>query len=417
MSISPASAPGEPEGPSELSPQPPDAPPQEAQQDPQDPQEPQNPYRAPDPYGTPDPYGSPSPYGPPAPHVPYGTPTPVNPFAVASLITGILCCLPGVGLLLGLIALPQIRKRGQRGRAAAVVGSALSGTGLALAVLLLTTGVTDWAWRNVKEGVRDGVSVALAKGDCFDADDELKGTVDGIRAVPCSGKHEGEVFATFTLKGGAYPDDDAVTDAAERCAGLRDAYAMDDWALPADVDVFHLTPSKETWSLGDREVTCVLGSITEGGTLTGSLRADESVLDADQVAYLKAAHVLDAAMDTAPDATYAEDDLPGHKAWAHRVSTALADSSRSLRAHPWPATARTPLADQATRLDKARALWDKAARATDADAFYVPYDEGLTLLEPHTTVPARKALKLATTPPGPGVQDEGDDAADEDAKV
>ncbi|MFK4109301.1 DUF4190 domain-containing protein [Streptomyces sp. NPDC002176] len=406
MSISPAPEPGEPKGPSEPSPQP--------QQDPQ------NPYRAPDPYGTPNPYGTPSPYGSPAPYGtpnPYGTPTPVNPLAIASLITGILCCLPGVGLLLGLIALPQIRKRGQRGRAAAVVGSVLSGTGLALAVLLLTTGATDWAWRNFKEGVREGASLSLVKGDCFDADDGPKDTIDGIHTVPCAGKHEGEVIGTFSLKGSAYPGDQAVDDAGERCVGLRDAYAMDDWALPADVDVYPVTPTKESWSLGDREVTCVLGSLTEGGTLTGSLRADESVLDADQVAYLKAAHILNAAMDTAPDATYVEDDLPGHKAWARRVATALADSSRSLRAHPWPATARAPLADLTTRLDKARALWDKAARATDADAFYVPYDDGLTLIEPRTTVPARKALKLVTTPPDLGAPGEGDDAADENAKV
>ncbi|WP_051720317.1 DUF4190 domain-containing protein [Streptomyces sp. NRRL F-2799] len=351
------------------------------------------------------------------PYGPYAPPTPVNPFAVASLITGILCCLPGLGLLLGLIALPQIRKRGQRGRAAAVIGSALSGTGLALAVLLFTTGAVDRAWRDVKEGVRDGVSVPLAKGDCFDGDDEPEGTVDGIRAVPCSGKHEGEVFATFTLKGGAYPGDDAVTDAAERCVGLRDAYAMDAWALPYDVDVFYLTPSKETWSLGDRRITCILGSTTEHGTLTGSLRADASTLDAHQVAYLKAAHVLNEALGAEPDTELVEDDLPGHRAWARRVSTALATWSRTLRAHPWPAAARPPLADLATRLDKGRALWDEAARATDADAFYVAYDAGLTLIDPEADIPARKSLKLTTTPPGSGAQGAGDGAAEGDTEV
>ncbi|MFJ8730703.1 hypothetical protein [Streptomyces bauhiniae] len=96
------------------------------------------------------------------------------------------------------------------------------------------------------------------------------------------------------------------------------------------------------------------------------------------------------------DAELVEDDLPGHKARAHRVSTALAAWSRTLRAHPWPAAARAPLADLATRLDKARALWDKAARATDADAFYVPYDAGLTLIDPDADIPARESLKPAT---------------------
>ncbi|MEW2317252.1 DUF4190 domain-containing protein [Streptomyces bauhiniae] len=337
---------------------------------------------------------------------------------MASLITGILCCLPGVGLLLGLVALLQIRKRGQRGRAAAVVGSALSGVGLGLAVLLVSTGATGWMWQGVKDGVRESVDLSPAKGDCFDsAGGGLGGAVYDIRAVPCEGAHEGEVFATFTIKAGPYPGDDAVQDAAERCVGLLDAYAMDAWALPDDADVFHVTPTQETWSLGDREVTCVLGSTTEHGTLTGSLRADASTLDAHQVAYLKGAHVLNEALNSEPDTELVEDDLPGHKAWARRVSTALSSWSRTLRAHPWPADARAPLADLAARLDKARALWDKAARARDADAFYVPYDAGLTLIEPEADIPARKALKLATTPPGSGAQGSDDDGADDGAKV
>ncbi|MFG3195084.1 septum formation family protein [Streptomyces sp. NPDC048208] len=393
MSISPAPEPCEPEGP--------------------------DPYRAPDRAGasSPAPCAPPAPYVPPAPYTPYGTLAPTNPYAIASLVTGILCCLPGVGLLLGLVALRQIRGRGQRGRAAAVVGSALSGAGLGLAVLLLTTGAPTSAWRSVKDGVREGVRVPLAKGDCFDAIGDLQGAVKGVVPVPCAGAHKAEVFATFDIEGGPYPGEAAVIDAAERCTGLPDTYAMDGWAVPHDVDVFYLAPSKGTWTFGDRTVTCVLGSVTEGGTLTGSLRADESVFDADQVAYLKAAHALDAAMDTAPEAAYAEDDLPGHKAWARRVSTALAECSRTLRAHPWPVTVAAPMADFTGRLDKARALWAEAARATDADAFYVPYDAGATLIEPRTAVAVREALRLATTPPDPGGEDVGEEPADGGAQV
>ncbi|MFD4541147.1 DUF4190 domain-containing protein [Streptomyces bauhiniae] len=333
---------------------------------------------------------------------------------MASLITGILCCLPGVGLLLGLVALLQIRKRGQRGRAAAVVGSVLSGVGLGVAVLVLTTGVTGWMWQGVKDGVRESANLSLAKGDCFDSDDgELKDAIFGVRTVPCEGAHQGEVFGTFTLRDGPYPGEKAVRDAAEHCVDQRQFYAMDDWAVPRDVDALHLAPSRESWAFGDRTVTCVFSSVTAHGTLTGSLRADQTTLDAHQVAFLDAARLLNDAMDSAPDAAYAEDDLPGHKAWARRVSAALADGGHALRAHPWPASARAPLAELTARMDKARALWDRAARATDADAFYVPYDAGLTLIEPRTTVPARKALKLATTPPDPGAFDGGDDAADD----
>ncbi|MER8012939.1 septum formation family protein [Streptomyces griseoluteus] len=337
---------------------------------------------------------------------------------MASLVTGILCCLPGVGLLLGLVALLQIRGRGQRGRAAAVVGSTLSGMGLALAVLLPTTGAAGWMWQGVKDGMRESVNLSLAEGDCFDTGSGgLRGAVHGVHTVPCASAHEAEVLGTFTLGDGPYPGEEAVRDAAERCVDLGDSYAMDAWAVPADVDIFHLTPSRESWLLGDRTVTCVFGGVTGHGTRTGSLRADRTTLDAHQVAYLQGAHALNEALGSEPDADLVEDDLPGHKAWAHRVSTALATWSRTLRAHPWPAAARAPLADLATRLDKARARWDEAARATDADAFYVAYDAGSALIDPEADIPARASLKLATTPPGSASPGADDGAADGGAKV
>ncbi|WP_343235547.1 septum formation family protein [Streptomyces bauhiniae] len=239
----------------------------------------------------------------------------------------------------------------------------LSGVGLGVAVLVLTTGVTGWMWQGVKDGVRESANLSPAKVDCFDSDDgELKDAIFGVRTVLCEGAHQGEVFGTFTLRDGPYPGEKAVRDAAEHCVDQRQFYAMDDWAVPRDVDALHLAPSRESWAFGDRTVTCVFSSVTEHGTLTGSLRADQTTLDAHQVAFLDAARLLNDAMDSAPDAAYAEDDLPGHKAWARRVSTALADGGHALRAHPWPATARAPLAELTARMDKARALWDRAPR-------------------------------------------------------
>jgi hypothetical protein len=321
-------------------------------------------------------------------------------------VLGVLCCLPGVGLLLGLIALGQIRGRDQRGKGLAIGGSVLSGIGLALWVLLLTTGGPSDIWQGIKDGARDGASVSLAKGECFDAPGgRLSGEAHDVDKVPCAREHDGEVFASFQLRDGRYPGDDSVADSADkRCYDLQDTYAMDGWAVPDDVDVYYLTPTEDSWTAGDREVTCVFGNVTEGENLTGSLRNDETVLDPDQVAYLKAAHVLNAAMNTAPDAEYVEDDLPGHKAWAGRVSAALAEQARMLRGHDWPAGARTPVTAVAADLDRARAEWTKAARAEDADAFYLHYDTGLKLLAPKVSVPARKALGLETTPP---VDDEG----------
>ncbi|MFI5683826.1 DUF4190 domain-containing protein [Streptomyces sp. NPDC051636] len=347
------------------------------------------------------PYGQP-PYQPwTQGYSPYNRPAAVNGLAIAALVLGILCFLPGVGLVLGLVALAQIRKRGERGKGMAIAGCVLSGIGLALWVAALATGGAADFWQGLKDGARDGASISLAKGECFNAPGgSLEGETYDVDKVPCAGEHDGEVFASFELTGGPYPGDSAVTDRAdERCYNLQDSYAMDGWAVPDDVDVYYLTPTRDSWAAGDREVTCVFGNTDEGAGLTGSLRNDETVLDADQVAYLKAAHVLNAALDTAPDAEYVEDDLPGHKAWAGRVTAALEKQAGMLRGHAWPGDARKPVTALAGDLDKARAQWAKAARAADADTFYAHYDKGFKLIDPDRTVTARKALGLATTPP------------------
>lgn len=351
-------------------------------------------------------YGPQAPYGQPyrpwtQGYSPYNRPAPVNGLAIASLVFGVLCCVPGVGLVLGPLALRRIRRRGERGTGLAVGGTVLSAIGLVLWGLMLATGGAPAFWQGVKEVARGGAGVTLEKGDCFDAPGgRLAGETRDVDVVPCSGGHDGEVFASFRLRGGDYPGDERVGDTAgARCYGLRDGYAMDGWALPDDVDVYYLTPTEESWSAGDREVTCLFGSVTEGADLTGSLRDDETVLDADQVAYLKAAHLLDTALATAPDAARVEDDLPGHKAWAGRMSAALDRQARLLRGRTWPDGARGPVRSLAAAADRARAEWTKAARAKDADAFHEHYDAGLGLLDPKAAVPTRTALGLAATPP------------------
>ncbi|MGW2690377.1 DUF4190 domain-containing protein [Streptomyces sp. NPDC001296] len=356
---------------------------------------PQGPYRQP--------YGPGLPYRPWGQgYSPYNRPAPVNGLAIAALVLGILCFLPALGLVLGLIALVQIRRRGERGRGLAIGGIVMSSIGLALFVAAFTTGGAHDVWEGVRDGAHgDGATFSVRKGECFDAPGgSLEGEVPDVDKVPCSGRHQAEVFANFALPGGGFPGDDAITEkAGDRCYALRGTYAMDSWAIADDVDVYYFTPTRDGWGHGDRQVTCMFGNTDERGTLTGTLRRDATTLTGDQLAYLRADAVLYTALDTAPDAAYVEDDLPGHRRWAARVATALADQSRRLRAHDWPDGAREPVAGRTAVLDRAREEWGRAAAATDADTFYVHYGRGSTLLEGRTAVTARKALGLATTPP------------------
>ncbi|WP_405887829.1 DUF4190 domain-containing protein [Streptomyces sp. NBC_01136] len=387
------------------------------------PQQPDGPYPPPYPQG---PYQGPyqAPYEASGPYQvwgqgysPYNRPAPVNGLAIAALVLGVLCFLPAVGLVLGIVALAQIRKRGERGKGLAVGGMVMSSLGIALFALALATGGARDFWDGFKDGAGDsaGTAFTLKKGDCFDAPGgSLEGLAYDVDKVPCAGRHDAEVFADFKMSGGSYPGDSKVVDAADsKCYALQDAYAMDAWAVPDNVDVYYFTPTRDSWSGGDRSITCMFGNTDEKSGLKGSLRKDDFTLNAHQFAYLQAAVVLNEAMDSAPEKGYVEDDLPGHKEWATRVSVALDDQARLLRGHGWFPAAEKPIAVLVDDIEASRKEWTKAAAAEDADTFYAHYEKGLKLIDPRRTVTARKVLGLATTPPssdgGGGNQGDGGD--------
>jgi len=411
-------------------PQDPYQPPQPQSPYPQDPfaPPPQDPY-AQGPYGPQGPMGpgpmGPGPMGPgpmgPYPHPsypqapygavpypvwgqgysPYGRPSPVNGVAIAALVLGLLCFLPGVGLLLGIIALVQIRKRGERGKAMAVVGTVLSSVGLAVWVLALSTGGASDFWDGFKEGASGNSSFALAKGDCFDVPGEtFDEDVYDVDEVDCSGEHDAEVFATVPLTGDSFPGDDHVTDVADdKCYTLQDAYAMDPWALTDEVDIYYLTPTADSWSWGDREITCVFANVDEKGTLTGSLRADASTLDPDQFAFLKAMAAVDDVLFEEPE-EYAEEDLASNRTWAGDTGEVTGNQADQLGSHLWEEPDReAPLAALVKDMRTASKEWAAAAKAADADGFYEHYDKAYKYVDGATTVTARKALGLATTVP------------------
>ncbi|MGC9499953.1 DUF4190 domain-containing protein [Streptomyces sp. WG7] len=371
-------------------------------QHPQGSYQPQGPYHGP--YPQQGPYPPHQPY-PGAWGQPFGThprQPPVNGVAIAAFVLGVFCLVPAVGLVLGLIALARIRKRGERGKGFAVAGSVLSSVGLALWVVFLSTGAAGDFWDGLRDAARGGGTAhALSTGQCFTTPSgSLQGVTYDIDEVPCEEEHDGEVFASFELPGGAFPGEGEVARAAdERCYALQDTYAMDRWALPADVDVYHLTPTSQSWRTGDREITCLFGNTDERGTLTGSLRNDATRLDPDQHAYLAAELQLHLAMDEMPVAETVEEDLAAYRSWAARMSTALDRETGMLRGHSWPAAAERPVAGLVADLEAAQREWDRAAEAADADTYYEHLDNGFGLVEAESTVTARKALGLDTTPP------------------
>lgn len=377
---------------------------------PQQPPSAPGPYQAPPPQG---PYAAPGGYAPPYQpwgqgYTPFNRPAPVNGVAIAALVLGALCFLPAVGLVLGVIALVQIGKRGERGKGMAVGGAMLSAIGLALWVVVIATGGISAFWQGVKDGGPGGAVFSLDKGQCFDQPGALGGLAYDVDEVPCEGRHDGEVFGTFTMPGGSrYPGDTALDDAAnDRCHTLADSYAMDHWARPDNVDIYYFTPSEDSWKLGDREIACVFGNHDENGTLTGSLRVDDTTLGADPLTFLQADAGVETVVEQEPE-DLAEDDLAGNKAWAGRMETAVGEQIELLHAHSWSAEVSGPMTTYLKELERAREEWAKAATARDATTFEQHYYDAYQVYDGASAVAVRKALKLAATPPSAGAGGSG----------
>ncbi|GHA72520.1 DUF4190 domain-containing protein [Streptomyces termitum] len=367
---------------------------------------PAGPYPAPGPYAAPGPYTSPGmPYaGVPGlygPYGPYGQPRPTtNGLAVGSLVSGIVCCLPPLGLVLGLCALPQIKKRGQNGKGLAVAGIALSTISTLLVVIGLITGQVQDAVRSFGEGMRDAASssspIDMKTGECFRDDAEEGEYIIGVRVVDCADAHDGEIAGHVRVTGyDAWPGEKKLTALGEdRCASMVAGYALDTWALPADSGSLHYFPDRASWRDGERRIVCALGMEKP---VRGTLRSDRGTLTADQSAFLLQVNPVEDAVYEEPEAD-AEEDFRANTAWAGDVREAIDAARRGLRARDWPQEARTPLTAYLAGLDKASKQWEELATAPDADAFWAAYDRAWELLPEDGSAEVRGALGLTDTP-------------------
>lgn len=213
----------------------------------------------------------------PPPYTPAPARPPVNGLAITSLVLGIVCCIPPLGLIFGLVALAQIRRNGQRGKGMAIAGGILSGVSTALVLIALVTGGFHSFWDGFRKGVdkasHSRSTLDLRKGDCFNSPGaELEQETTAVTVVDCTEPHEGEITGVFKLdRSGAWPGEAAVEPVAEkRCVEINTAYVPDASAIPDHAETYYYMPSKRSWRLGDRSVTCAFA--TTQGKLTGSLR-------------------------------------------------------------------------------------------------------------------------------------------------
>ncbi len=134
---------------------------------------------------------------------------------------------------------------------------------------------TDDPDDNGGNGEGETVSVFdLDVGDCFNVDEDSE-IIEEVELLDCDAEHFYEVFALVEHPADddeEYPGEDELDDFAfNECEGEFEDYvgaAYED----SDYYITYLTPSEQTWAVGDREVVCVLQFGLEAEPVEGSGR-------------------------------------------------------------------------------------------------------------------------------------------------
>jgi hypothetical protein len=212
-------------------------------------------------------------------------PTRFNRLAVVSACLWPVLLLGSIGsIVTGHIALRQIRRTHERGRALALVGLVLGYVSLASSIIfvvvfsaIIVANVVHAASSAVAKADNSGqtaASTGLIIGDCFD-DNSIDGSSDSVDKIDCSALHDDETYASATLPTVAnYPGDSALGKTADAlCEPLFVAFTGT--ALNAtNLDYSNVYPSASSWKAGDRAVLCyvfqddkqVKGSVKSAGT-------------------------------------------------------------------------------------------------------------------------------------------------------
>lgn len=233
--------------------------------------------------------GNQMPYPPPgygvAPSPPVQT---TNGFAIASLILGIVA-LGGIGIVLaivfGIVALKQIKQRGQRGRGLAIGGMIAACLWIVLfavvaAVATITPSTEPSALPdltlpslsipnitaptvNIPGSGSTRSVMNLHVGDCIR---DLNPGVDrDVKVLSCNLPHDAEVVSIFTLPDASWPGEDAVVmEANERCASNEIQAKIANGRLAEQVVPSALYPNSQMSWNESRDVDCLVTDRNKG---------------------------------------------------------------------------------------------------------------------------------------------------------
>jgi hypothetical protein len=195
-----------------------------------------------------------------------------NGLAIAALCCGIAGLFPVaavVAIVLGVVALNQLKYRIQRGRGMAITGIVLGVLWLlGWTVLVVAAVVTDEPARNASGAVTqtsDAYVEDLKAGDCFSG--AGRDEVDSVTILPCTSAHESQVVTIFAMPAGPWPGEDKVVAAAEKgCTEKADPLITQ--RAYDDLSPSFIYPQDAFSWRGSREIICVVDA--PKGTTTGT---------------------------------------------------------------------------------------------------------------------------------------------------
>jgi hypothetical protein len=177
-------------------------------------------------------------------------------------------------VITGIVALTQIRRTAERGRGLAITGISV---GAALMVLGTLGFILFFAFVNTVDSFDDpGTSGSeqdvfdLGIGDCLNETAAEGDEVFSVPVVDCESPHDYEVFGEATLADAAeFPGTDSTFEQADTlCYDLFAGYVGAAWEESA-LEYTYFSPTEQSWSEGDREVTCLV--FDPEAMLTGSV--------------------------------------------------------------------------------------------------------------------------------------------------
>ncbi|WP_158715367.1 DUF4190 domain-containing protein, partial [Kitasatospora phosalacinea] len=340
-----------------------------------------------------------------------------NGLAIAALVVSFLCYLGIVGIGLGIAALVQIKRTGERGKAMAVSAIVIGTVWLLLLVLAIVGGA--FADEYEDDGDSSPGSSAthhaggselsplsplqLNIGDCAN----LTGMI-ASKKPDCSALHDAEVFwSGASASQGGYPGEKVLKDEAdELCSHHLDEYVMDTWSIPETTDFPFAYPDRDTWDVvGGRRIVCFLKS---EDPVTSSMRKDRSNLTSDQVQFLEATDQFDRLWIDEPDEDLeVADDPEAFRTWAGKLAAGADKQAAMLKAAHWSNVDKSTVTRLAEETEVAARHFRAAAAAKDSDTIEEEISTAHEHLGDDDILALRRALKLATADEGP-VKDPSD---------